>query len=78
MSLGKVFKKSLEVKLLKFIFSKKARKIDKIFTIDLTLCSKSTGKILSIYVVFLENTNFMGQKLLIFDQICPSKTQNII
>ena len=28
------------VHLLKFMFSKKATKIDKIFTVDLTLCSK--------------------------------------
>ena len=27
-------------KLLKFMFSKKATKIDEIFTVDLTLCSK--------------------------------------
>ena len=26
--------------LIKFMFSKKARKIDEIFTVDLTLCSK--------------------------------------
>ena len=43
--------------LLKFMFSKKATNIDKIFTVDLTLCSK-TVKISSIFVAFLENTNF--------------------
>ena len=38
------------------MFSKKASKIDVIFTIDLTLHNvKSTVKILSILVAFLEN-----------------------
>ena len=38
----------------------KATKIDEIFTVDLTLCNsvKSTVKILSIFVAFLENVNF--------------------
>ena len=38
----------------------KATKIDEIFTVDLTFCSsvKSTVKILSIFVAFLENVNF--------------------
>ena len=44
---------------LKFMFSKKATKIDEIFTVNLTLCTavdvKSTVKILSIFVTFLEN-----------------------
>ena len=41
------------------MFSKKATKIDEIFTVDLTLCSvKSTVKISSIFVAFLENMNF--------------------
>ena len=42
------------------MFSKKATKIDKIFAVDLTLTYlvKMTGKILSIFVVFLENMNF--------------------
>ena len=40
--------------IIKFIFSKKATKIDKIFTVDLTLYSKS----LSIFVAVLENMNF--------------------
>ena len=39
----------------KFVFSKKATKIDKIFTINLTL---TTVKISSIFVAFLENMNF--------------------
>ena len=45
---------------IKFIFSKKATKIDKIFTVDLTFTTsdKSTVKISSIFVVFLENMNF--------------------
>ena len=42
------------------MFSKKATKIDEIFTVDLTLCSKCqmTVKISSIFEAFLENTNF--------------------
>ena len=49
--------------MLKFMFSKKAKKIDKIFTVDLTFTVKvkSTVKISSIFVAFLENTNFMYQ-----------------
>ena len=47
------------------MFSKKATKVDKIFTIDLTLCSKcqiySDG--FSIFVAILENTNFMRNLL---------------
>ena len=45
---------------LKFIFSKKATKIDEIFTVDLTLSSKCqmTVKISSIFEAFLENPNF--------------------
>ena len=44
----------------KFIFSIKATKLDKIFTVDLTLCSKCEidGKDFVIFVVFLENMNF--------------------
>ena len=44
--------------ILKFMFSKKATKIDEIFTVDLTLCVKLVLKISSIFVVFLENMNF--------------------
>ena len=42
------------------MFSKKATKIDELFTVDLTLCSKCQidGKISSIFMAFLENTNF--------------------
>ena len=48
---------------LKFMFSKKATKIDEIYTVDLTLCSKTvsvklTLKNSSFFVGFLENTNF--------------------
>ena len=47
--------------MVKFMFSKKATKIDEIFTVDLTLTIhnvKSTVKISSIFVAFLENMNF--------------------
>ena len=44
------------------MFSKKATEIDKIFTVNLPLkylvSVKSTVKILSIFVAFLENMNF--------------------
>ena len=42
------------------MFSKKATKMDEIFTIDLTfvVSVKSAVKILTIFVAFLENTNF--------------------
>ena len=42
------------------MFSKKTTKFDKIFTVDLRLCSKCqiVVKILSIFVAFLENMNF--------------------
>jgi hypothetical protein len=45
----------------KFVFSKKATKIDKIFTVDLTLYYiniKSMVKSWSFFVAFLENMNF--------------------
>ena len=41
---------------LKFVFSKKATKIDEIFTVDLTLTID--GEDSSIFVAFLENMNF--------------------
>ena len=51
-----------EANLSKFMFSKKATEIDEIFTVDLIICSKIsvklTLKISSIFVAFLENTNF--------------------
>ena len=44
---------------LKFLFSKKATKIEEIFTVYLTLHNvKLTVKISSIFVAFLENMNF--------------------
>jgi len=51
---------SIEILEVKFMFSKKATKIDEIFTVYLTLWSKCQfrGKILAIFVAFLENTNF--------------------
>ena len=47
--------------MLKFMFSKKATKSDKIFTVDLTLRSKCQidGEDSSLFVAFLENMNFM-------------------
>ena len=46
--------------LVKFMFSRKAAKNDDIFTIDLTLIKcQITVKILSIFVAFLENMNFI-------------------
>ena len=49
-----------------FMFSKKATKIDKIFTVDLTfvVSVQSTVKISAIFVAFLENTNFKDKKIL--------------
>ena len=47
------------------MFSKKATQIDEIFTVDLTFttCSvKSTMKISSIFVAFLENMNFTNKQ----------------
>ena len=43
---------------LKFMSSKKATKIDEIFTINLTVAVKLTVKILSFFVAFVENMNF--------------------
>ena len=41
------------------MFSKKTKKFDEIFTVDLTFTSvKSEVKISSIFVAFLENINF--------------------
>ena len=58
-------KKLIQNPSLKFMFSKKATKIDEIFTVDLTLLHnvKSMVKILSIFVAFLENMNFNRLKL---------------
>ena len=45
------------------MFSKKAKKIDEIFTVNLTLCRKRQidMKIFSNSVAFLENMNFNSQ-----------------
>ena len=48
--------------LVKFMFSKKATKIDEIFTVDLLHTVKLTVKILSIFVTFSENVNFIWLK----------------
>ena len=47
--------------MLKFMFSKKATKSDKIFTVDLMLRSKCQidGEDSSLFVAFLENMNVM-------------------
>ena len=46
------------------MFSKKATKIEEIFTVDLIVVVdvKSTVKISPIFVAFLENINFVCQK----------------
>ena len=54
---------STKFRFVKFVFSKKATKIDEIFTVDMTLnnyiCNvKSTVKISSNFVAFLENMDF--------------------
>ena len=44
------------------MFSKKATKIDEIFTVDLTLCSKCQidgEDFFSFFLAFLENMNFI-------------------
>ena len=67
---------------LKFMFSKKATKIDEIFTLLIwhyVVCVKTTVKILSILVAFLENTNFMAyfSKKWFYNHfwICTEKSQ---
>ena len=50
---------------LKFSLSEKAKKIDKIFTVNLTVCGNhQMVKISSIFVAFLENINFMKSSFL--------------
>ena len=46
---------------IKFMFSKKATKIDEMFTVDLTLCGKCQidSEDFVIFRAFLENTNFI-------------------
>ena len=53
----------LQPLVLKFIFSKKATKIDEIFTVVVNV--KLTVKIVSIFVAFLENVNFIISLLII-------------
>ena len=56
--------------LLKFMFSEKATKIDKIFTVNLIVLVtiKLTVKMSSIFVAFLENTNFICLVILRVDR----------
>ena len=48
------------------MFSEKATKINEVFTVDLTLCSKCQifCEDLSIFVAFLENMNFTKSHIL--------------
>jgi hypothetical protein len=62
-----------ELTVVKLKLSKKATKIDEIFTVDLTLCSKCQidGEDFINFVAFLENTNFKRYEnalRVIFDQ----------
>ena len=56
----------------KFMFSKKATKIDEIFTVDLTLCSKCQidGEDFVNFFAFLENTNFNKATFTIYIADC--------
>ena len=45
------------------MFSKKATKIDKIFIVEYVVSVKQTVKISSLFVAFLENTNFTSKRL---------------
>ena len=60
---GKIGLQTLDP-ILKFMFSKKATKNDQIFTAlaiwHYVVSVKSNVKISSIFVAFLENTNFIG------------------
>ena len=49
------------------MFSKKAKKIDEIFTVDLTICSNCQidGEDFIIFVAFLENMNFINIEFMI-------------
>ena len=51
---------TIDFYVLKFTFSEKATKIDKIFNVNLTVCSNRQidGEDLSIFVAFLENMKF--------------------
>ena len=58
----------------KFVFSN-VTKIDKFFTVDQTLCSKCKMmvKISSIFVAFLENTNFIKLDVFLAQELICSK-----
>ena len=47
---------------LKFTFSEKATTIDKIFTVNLTVCCNPQIDGEDFFVAFLENMNFKGRK----------------
>ena len=66
--------------MLKFMFSKKATKIDEIFsTVDLTLHNfKSSVKISSILVAFLENMNFNLKSRVLINHIVPSPSTTLV
>ena|ERR1712051_819615 len=51
---------------LKFMFSKKAPKFDKIFSVDLTFTTYCQVKISSIFVAFLENTDFTKTRAFLY------------
>ena len=53
----------------KFMFSKKATKIDEIFTVTVTTYCQIDGEDLSIFVAFSENVNFNEWKT--FPDIVP-------
>ena len=55
-----IYHKNTLYPVLKFMFSKKATKIDEIFTVDLTLFSKCQieGEDFVNFLAFLENMNF--------------------
>ena len=50
----------IKQEVVKFLFSKKAKKINGIFTVDLTVTiyCQIDGEVLSIFVAFSENVNF--------------------
>ena len=52
---------STKFRFVKFVFSKKATKIDEIFTVDLTACSmcQIDSEDFFKFLAFFENTNFM-------------------
>ena len=50
----------IKQEVVKFLFSNKAKKINEIFTVDLTVTiyCQIDGEVLSIFVAFSENVNF--------------------